>query len=226
MKKFILGAIAALSLFASSANAFPFICSDCVVAGGGASDTGKYEVVTWDDTISDYDISLETDPNGSTPIWKFDYPNGVYLGSNKLIDLLAAKQDSSSSFSGAYSDLTGKPTLFDGTWGSLSGKPSTFTPSSHTHVESDITNLTTDLAGKAAASTVIGTGSTIAAASTSATASASASSITILGIDVPTNASYTALVSDYNDLATKENDLATKYNTLLAELKARNVPSN
>lgn len=63
-------------------------------------------------------------------------------------------------FDGAYSSLTGKPTLFDGTWTSLTGKPTTFTPSTHatTHAsagsdpitlsESQVTNLTTDLAAK------------------------------------------------------------------------------
>ena len=36
------------------------------------------------------------------------------------------------------------------TWASLTGKPSTFAPSAHTHPQSEITNLTTDLAGKQA----------------------------------------------------------------------------
>lgn len=35
-------------------------------------------------------------------------------------------------------------------WDDISSKPSTFTPSSHTHAESDVTNLVSDLAGKAA----------------------------------------------------------------------------
>lgn len=34
-------------------------------------------------------------------------------------------------------------------WAGITGKPSTFTPSTHTHAQSDITNLVTDLAGKA-----------------------------------------------------------------------------
>jgi hypothetical protein len=41
--------------------------------------------------------------------------------------------------SGAYSDLSGLPSLFDGAWGSLSGVPSTFTPSAHSHALSDLT---------------------------------------------------------------------------------------
>ncbi len=34
-------------------------------------------------------------------------------------------------------------------WAGITGKPSTFTPSTHTHAQSDITNLVADLAGKA-----------------------------------------------------------------------------
>lgn len=36
------------------------------------------------------------------------------------------------------------------TWGNVTGKPSDFTPSTHSHAQADITNLVTDLAGKAA----------------------------------------------------------------------------
>ena len=81
-------------------------------------------------------------------------------------DLQAAlNAKGTSNFSGAYNDLTGKPTLFDGvyasltglptlfdgTWASLSGKPSTFTPSSHGHVIADVTSLQTTLDNKSAA---------------------------------------------------------------------------
>jgi len=37
-------------------------------------------------------------------------------------------------------------------WGDITSKPSTFTPSTHTHSQSDITNLVSDLSGKANAS--------------------------------------------------------------------------
>lgn len=65
---------------------------------------------------------------------------------------------------GAYADLTGKPSLFDGAYSSLTGVPSTFTPSSHTHTASQISDSTT--AGRAvmtatdaaAARTAIGAG--------------------------------------------------------------------
>lgn len=45
-------------------------------------------------------------------------------------------------------------------WTDVTGKPSTFTPSSHTHAQSDITNLVSDLAGKQSTLTnpVTGTG--------------------------------------------------------------------
>ena len=42
--------------------------------------------------------------------------------------------------SGAYSDLSGLPSLFDGAYSSLSGIPSTFTPEAHTHTLSAITD--------------------------------------------------------------------------------------
>jgi len=44
---------------------------------------------------------------------------------------------------GAYSDLSGLPSLFDGAYSSLTGIPSTFTPSSHTHTASEITDFST-----------------------------------------------------------------------------------
>lgn len=53
---------------------------------------------------------------------------------------------------------------------------------------------------------------------TDASTSVSADSVTILGISVPTNASYTDLVAEHNTLATKYNDLATKFNTILTYL--------
>jgi hypothetical protein len=44
-------------------------------------------------------------------------------------------------------NITDFPTTWD--WADIANKPSTYTPSAHTHVESDITNLTSDLAAKA-----------------------------------------------------------------------------
>jgi hypothetical protein len=49
-----------------------------------------------------------------------------------------------------YNDLDNLPTLFSGAYADLTGIPSSFTPASHTHAQSDITDLTTDLAGKQA----------------------------------------------------------------------------
>lgn len=65
-----------------------------------------------------------------------------------LNNSLALKQNAATAFSGVYNDLTGKPTLFNGAYSSLTGVPSTFAPSSHTHAQSDITGLSTSLAGK------------------------------------------------------------------------------
>lgn len=59
---------------------------------------------------------------------------------------------------GAYSDLSGLPSLFDGSYFSLTDVPSTFVPSAHTHTLSDITN-----SGNAAALNVGTTAGTVAA---------------------------------------------------------------
>lgn len=45
----------------------------------------------------------------------------------------------------SLSFIVNKPTLFDGAYSSLTGIPSSFTPSSHTHVISDVTGLQTAL---------------------------------------------------------------------------------
>lgn len=50
------------------------------------------------------------------------------------------------------SEMTGGGGGFSGSWNDLTDKPSTFTPTSHTHAQSDITGLSTALAGKAALS--------------------------------------------------------------------------
>jgi hypothetical protein len=52
-------------------------------------------------------------------------------------------------FSGTYADLTGKPSLFDGAYSSLTGIPSTFTPEAHNQAISTITGLQAALDGKA-----------------------------------------------------------------------------
>lgn len=80
--------------------------------------------------------------------------------------------------------------------------------------------LQSQMAGTQAA---ISAGANIVDVATNATTNAAASSVTILGISVPTGASYSALVTAYNDLATKHNDLAVKFNTLLAHLEAQGL---
>lgn len=52
----------------------------------------------------------------------------------------------SEKFSGAYADLSGKPTLFSGAWADLIGKPSVFAPSAHTHLWADLTDKPTTFA--------------------------------------------------------------------------------
>lgn len=70
-------------------------------------------------------------------------------------DIVGAKVKAGTNITVSYNDTTGETTIGStGTvstaWADITGKPSTFTPSSHTHPQSDITNLVTDLAGKSA----------------------------------------------------------------------------
>lgn len=158
MKKFLVGALAALTLFVTSsaqaADAF-------YMPSYGVNDTAQYQAL---DTGPFNDMrTLLTFKNGNGPKLIAD-PTYFFLGTDKLTDLLDDKLDAVDNhdfsgaysdltgkptlFSGVYSDLTGKPTLFSGAYSDLTGKPSTFPPSSHTHAESDITNLVTDLGNK------------------------------------------------------------------------------
>lgn len=98
----------------------------------------------------------------------------------------------------------------------------------HTVTLDDFTSGTTNKAYTAADDAKLAaltSASAISDAATNASTSASAASVTILGISVPTNSSYVALVAAYNDLATKHNDLATKVNTLFYHLRSQGLQS-
>lgn len=132
-------------------------------------------------------------------------------------------------FSGDYDDLDNKPSLFSGAWADLTGKPSTFPPSTHGHAIADVSGLQAALdakQGSIAPGSAIADAATNAAtdaptnASTAAATNLSASSVDILGITVPTNSSYTALVAAHNDLATKYNAAATNLNSAATKYNA------
>lgn len=72
---------------------------------------------------------------------------------------------------------------------------------------------------------VITAGAAISDAASDASENFSASAVTILGISVPTGASYSAFVAEHNALAEKYNDLAVKFNTLLSRLEAQGLLS-
>lgn len=74
---------------------------------------------------------------------------GVKQGSNVTIDGTGVISVAAP-FSGAYADLTGKPTLFSGSYADLTNVPSTFAPSTHSHAISDVSGLQTALDGKQA----------------------------------------------------------------------------
>lgn len=149
-------------------------------------------------------IALHSDGDFETPQewcqWLHDELEGIHTN-------IAGKANSSHSHS--YSSLSGLPTLFSGLYSDLTGTPSTFAPSAHTHGISDITNLQTALDDKISKSNK-------ASAITDTAGNASADFVTILGISVPTNASYSALVSAHNSLK-------DKVNTVLSALRTRDI---
>lgn len=94
------------------------------------------------ETIESDVAALETEVSGlSTPSWS---------------SITGKPSFATVATTGAYDDLTGKPTLFDGSWASLSGKPTTFSPSSHSHAASEITDF---VANARASISVTGNGS-------------------------------------------------------------------
>ena len=60
-----------------------------------------------------------------------------------VYDALSLKQDSNSAFSGAYSDLTGKPTIPTDVSDLTDTNNTTFTPKSHSHGLTDVTDTST-----------------------------------------------------------------------------------
>lgn len=102
---------------------------------------------------------------------------------------------------GDYEDLENLPTLATvattGSYDDLTDKPTIPGITAQPHISDASTNASTTAATNGA---------------TNAATNLTADSVTILGISVPTNASYASLVSAHNDLATKYNALAVKYN--------------
>lgn len=80
-----------------------------------------------------------------------DHAAAGYLISVAWADVTGKPTFATVATTGAYSDLTGLPSLFDGAYSSLTGIPSTFTPSAHTHTIANVTGLQTALDGKAPA---------------------------------------------------------------------------
>ncbi len=86
--------------------------------GGGIALTGTFTNIDWANGI--YFIKTETDPTGGT--------NYTIAGTSQLLSVPYAlyAKTAENGFSGAYSDLTGKPTLWDSTYASIKNKPTLF----------------------------------------------------------------------------------------------------
>ena len=87
-------------------------------------------------------------------------------------------------------------------WAGISSKPSTFTPAVHSHAESDITGLTTDLAAKVATSTTVNghalSGNVTVSASDLTTGTLPHAQLpTLLAADIPAPTSQTGTGTKY-----------------------------
>lgn len=136
-----------------------------------------------------------------------------YLAAKDELDAL--RDDLNDWISTVYNpgtDHTHPISEIDGLAAALDGKA----PLSHSHIVSDITNLQTILTGLQTQLDGKIAKSPKADAIANTTSSASADSITILGISVPTNASYLALVAAHNALK-------DKVNVILAALRSRDI---
>lgn len=66
---------------------------------------------------------------------------GNYSSLSGLPTIPAAQVNSDWNATTGVAAILNKPSLFSGAWTDITGKPTTFTPASHTHVISDVTNL-------------------------------------------------------------------------------------
>jgi hypothetical protein len=93
--------------------------------GGGTATLGSFSSFDW--ASGPYFVKISVD--------------GTEFGTSQLISVPYAKyaEKAGNGFSGSYTDLTNKPTLFDGAWSSLTGKP-TFATVATSGSYSDLTN--------------------------------------------------------------------------------------
>lgn len=100
---------------------------------------------------------------------------------------------------------------FDAVWSEIGTmSTSTYSPSENPSISDTATNAAVDAPTNAATDAATN-------ADTNASTNLTADSVTILGISVPTNASYISLVNAHNSLATKYNATAGKYNAAAAK---------
>lgn len=80
--------------------------------------------------------------------------SGAYSSLSGLPSIPAAQVNSDWAATSGVTQILNKPVLFSGSWNDLTNKPTSFTPSAHTHLISDITNLQTTLDTKITAATL------------------------------------------------------------------------
>ncbi len=80
--------------------------------------------------------------------------SGAYSSLTGLPTIPAAQVNSDWAATSGVSQILNKPVLFSGSWNDLTNKPTSFTPSAHTHVIGDITNLQTTLDTKITSATL------------------------------------------------------------------------
>lgn len=203
MKKLIF--MFALLLSAPAYAAMPLnIVGTCVISN--ANPTMAYITYTLDGvqpfgifTPGNQDITLDQSPNPSAGIFQ-NCEDGVNYYAQSYMDLYVS--DAEIAFPGVFEE----------------GSLFLINPM----IGTSLSNLAAELAGK---QNVIIAGPHINDSATNANTNLESYSVGVSGVNVPTHASYSALVIAHNDLAVKYNDLATKFNALVDSLEAQGIQS-
>lgn len=181
---------------------------------------------------SDYYTSAETDTalSGKAPTSHTHIANDISDATTVGKAVITAAN------AGAARTAIGAGTSsFSGAWTDITGKPSVFTPDTHTHVINDISNAGSvgkTILGASSAGTVRGAifsaATHIADASTSAATDAATNGPTDAPTNAPTNYGALAAIlgADVNATNTKQNATAANVNTLAGIVNANATKQN